>query len=67
MNLRDLGLGFTPEPLVSFNLDPSLNGYSADRAKIFYQRLTDAVGPFRRSFRRIGFRAHSKTTNGIVP
>ena len=44
MNLRDLGPGFTPERLVSFNLDPSLNGYSADRAKIFYQRLTDEVG-----------------------
>ena len=27
-NLRDLGPGFSPERLVGFNLDPSLNGYS---------------------------------------
>ena len=42
-NLRDLGPGFSPERLVGFNLDPSLNGYSTDRAKIFYQRVVDEV------------------------
>lgn len=42
-NLRDLGPGFSPERLVGFNLDPSLNGYSADRCKSFYQRLTDEL------------------------
>ncbi len=42
-NLRDLGPGFSSENLVAFNIDPSLNGYSSDRAKIFYQQLTDAI------------------------
>jgi predicted permease len=40
-NLRDLGPGFSPERLVGFNLDPSLNGYSVERCKNFYRRLTD--------------------------
>jgi len=40
-NLRNLGPGFPTERLIGFNLDPSLNGYSVDRAKIFYKRLTD--------------------------
>ncbi len=39
-NLRDLGPGFSVERLVGFNLDPSLNGYSVERCKAFYQRLT---------------------------
>ena len=39
-NLRNLGPGFPVERLIGFKLDPSLNGYSSDRAKIFYQRLT---------------------------
>lgn len=42
-NLRNLGPGFPPERLVGFDLDPSLNGYNSDRAKIFYQRLTDEI------------------------
>ncbi|MGI8961074.1 MAG: ABC transporter permease [Bryobacteraceae bacterium] len=40
-NLRNLGPGFSPERLIGFNIDPSLNGYSTARAKIFYQRLVD--------------------------
>ena len=40
-NLRNLGPGFSPERLIGFNIDPSLNGYSSPRAKIFYQRLVD--------------------------
>jgi predicted permease len=40
-NLRDLGPGFPPERLIGFNLDPSLNGYNGERAKIFYKTLTD--------------------------
>ncbi len=43
-NLRGLGPGFSPERLVGFELDPSLNGYSAERSKVFYQRLVDEVG-----------------------
>jgi len=42
-NLRNLGPGFSAERLVGFNLDPSLNGYSEQREKIFYQRLTDEL------------------------
>jgi predicted permease len=42
-NLRDLGPGFSSDNLVAFNVDPSLNGYSSDRAKIFYRQLTDAI------------------------
>ncbi|MBV9613807.1 MAG: ABC transporter permease [Acidobacteriaceae bacterium] len=43
-NLRDLGPGFSPERLVGFNVDPSLSGYSPEKAKLFFQRLTDEVG-----------------------
>jgi predicted permease len=42
-NLRDLGPGFPTGNLVSFNLDPSTNGYSTENAKAFYQRLVDEV------------------------
>jgi predicted permease len=39
-NLRDMGPGFTPGNLVAFDLDPSLNGYTSDRCKLFYRQLT---------------------------
>jgi predicted permease len=42
-NLRDLGPGFPTSNLVSYNLDPSTNGYSAESAKAFYQRLVEEV------------------------
>jgi len=42
-NLRDLGPGFSPQNLVAFNIDPSLNGYTPERAKAFYQRLGDDI------------------------
>jgi predicted permease len=40
-NLRNLGPGFPAERLIGFNLDPSLNGYTGERAKIFYKALTN--------------------------
>jgi len=40
-NLSRLGPGFPVERLIGFNLDPSLAGYTPERSKIFYQRLTD--------------------------
>ena len=43
-NLRDLGPGFPAERLVGFNVDPSLNGYTNERTKIFYRQLTDSLG-----------------------
>jgi predicted permease len=42
-NLRELGPGFPTDNLVSFNIDPSMNGYGTEKAKLFYQQLTDAV------------------------
>lgn len=42
-NLRDLGPGFSPERLVGFEVDPTLNGYDTARTKIFYQQLTDSL------------------------
>ncbi|MGA7411225.1 MAG: ABC transporter permease [Bryobacteraceae bacterium] len=42
-NLRSLGPGFSPERLIGFNLDPSLNGYKPERVKLFYQQLTDSL------------------------
>ncbi|HXI42883.1 MAG TPA: ABC transporter permease [Bryobacteraceae bacterium] len=42
-NLRNLGPGFPVERLIGFSLDPALNGYKPDRAKLFYQRLTDSL------------------------
>src|SRR5262249_40522775 len=40
---RNLGPGFTPEHLIGFNVDPSLNGYSSERMKLFYPQLTDSL------------------------
>jgi predicted permease len=42
-NLRELGPGFPTSNLVSFNLDPSTNGYTTESAKAFYQRLVQEV------------------------
>ena len=39
-NLRDMGPGFRTENLLTFDVDPSLNGYGVPRTKAFYQRLT---------------------------
>ena len=42
-NLSNLGPGFPVERLVGFNIDPSLGGYTLERSKIFYQRLTESL------------------------
>src|SRR5437879_6910132 len=42
-NLNSLGPGFPVERLVGFNIDPSLDGYTPERSKIFYQQLTDSL------------------------
>jgi predicted permease len=42
-NLHNLGPGFPQDHLIAFNIDPSLNGYTSERAKSFYRQLTDAV------------------------
>ena len=38
-NLRNLGPGFASGNLIEFDIDPSLNGYNADRSKLFVRRL----------------------------
>ena len=45
-NLRKLGPGFSGGPVAGFDVDPSLNGYKSDRAKMFYQRLTESSARF---------------------
>ena len=42
-NLRNLGPGFSPERLVAFQIDPSLNGFTPERLRIFYPQLADAL------------------------
>ena len=42
-NLHNLGPGFPQDHVLAFNIDPSLNGYTSERAKSFYRQLTDAV------------------------
>src|SRR5882762_8864179 len=42
-NLRNLGPGFAPERLVAFQIDPSLNGYTTERMKIFYPQLSESL------------------------
>ena len=43
-NLRNLGPGFPAEKLVGFNIDPSLNGYTPERLKVFYPQLSEVLG-----------------------
>jgi predicted permease len=38
-NLDSLGPGFPTDHLLTFRIDPSLNGYSDEQTKSFYQRL----------------------------
>ena len=42
-NLGSLGPGFPVERLVGFNIDPSLGGYTPERAQVFYQQLTERL------------------------
>ncbi|HEY6263258.1 MAG TPA: ABC transporter permease, partial [Candidatus Acidoferrum sp.] len=42
-NLRNLGPGFPAEKLVGFNIDPSLNGYTPERMKVFYSQLSQVL------------------------
>ena len=39
-NLRDLGPGFSTDNLISFDVSPSLNGYTPERSKIFFRQLS---------------------------
>ena len=39
LNVSRVDLGFKADHVVTFGLSPDLNGYSPDRARLFYQRL----------------------------
>jgi predicted permease len=39
-NLKDVNPGFNVHNLLSFSVDPTLNGYKPDRANLFYRQLT---------------------------
>jgi predicted permease len=42
-NLQDLRPGFEVHNLLSFSVDPTLNGYNTERATSFYQQLTQEL------------------------
>ncbi len=42
-NLKNLAPGFRTTKLISFSVDPSLNGYKNERAKAFYRQVTDGI------------------------
>jgi predicted permease len=42
-NLRDLNPGFHTENLLTFAMDPTLNGYKPERSLQFYRELTDRM------------------------
>ncbi len=43
-NLRALGPGFPVERLIGFQIDPTMNGYTPERAKLLYRNLTEQLG-----------------------
>ena len=45
-HLKDLSPGFKTDNLIAFNVDASLNGYSAERIKSAYKQLTDEIRSF---------------------
>jgi len=42
-NLKNIDLGFHPENLMTFSLDPSPNGYDESRTQVLYGRLQDDI------------------------
>jgi predicted permease len=42
-NLRNVNPGFQTESLVTFFVDPSLNGYKPERSREFYRQLIDRI------------------------
>ena len=43
-NLKNLDPGFEVGNLLSFHVDPTLNGYKPERARLFYRQLQDSLG-----------------------
>jgi predicted permease len=42
-NLKDLDPGFRTSNLIAFKIDPSLNGYKADRTRAIFRRLRETL------------------------
>jgi predicted permease len=42
-NLKSLNPGFEVNSLLSFQVDPTLNGYTPERARLFYRQLQDSL------------------------
>ena len=42
-NLKNTNPGFDVNQLVSFSVDPTLNGYKPERSKLFYRQLTESL------------------------
>jgi predicted permease len=42
-NLKSLNPGFEVSNLLSFQVDPTLSGYKAERARLFYRQLTESL------------------------
>jgi len=42
-NLRNLNPGFEVANLLSFSVDPTLNGYNTERSKLFYKQLQQSL------------------------
>jgi predicted permease len=69
LNLRSETLGFRPENLLVFQLDPTLNGYREGRLLDFHERVLRQVealpGVRSASMSRWGLLAGSRTSDGV--
>ncbi|HEX5227800.1 MAG TPA: ABC transporter permease [Bryobacteraceae bacterium] len=70
-NLRDMGPGFAIGNLVAFDLDPSLNGYNAERSKLFFRRLNADIGAIpcvlSTGVARVGILEDDNWDSGVTP
>jgi predicted permease len=68
-NLRHVDIGFNPNNLLQFAVDPSLNGYDADRTATFYadlQRTLNALPGVRSTaLTRVAFLSGSRSSSSI--
>jgi len=68
-NLRHVDIGFNPNNLLLFAVDPSLNGYDADRTATFYGDLQQALkalpGVRSAALTRVAFLSGSRSSSSI--
>jgi predicted permease len=69
LNLRSERLGFRPEGLLLFQLNPTLNGYKGERLYAFHQGVVEALesvpGVVSASMSRYGLLSGGRTSDGI--